>query len=342
MQRALYEPGLGYYSGGSVKLGAGGDFTTAAELGSLFPRALARCLQPVLSACAAPTVLELGAGSGRLTAGLIDALLALGLERFRYLILEPSAELRERQQALLATHAPRVSWLEWLPPEPIEGVILGNEVADALPVVRFRKRGGRARPLGVGIDGERFVWREGDEDAALSAAVGALEQKLERPLPEGFESEISLLLKPWIASLADALAAGGLLLADYGLARRDYYLAERNAGTLVCHYRHRVLDDPFLWPGLQDITAWVDFSACADAGRAAGLALSAYTTQGQFLLDTLAHDAGLADQPLAPDEAAALKTLVLPGEMGEKFKLIWLTRGDAGHGLPGRDFRSWL
>ena len=150
-------------------------------------------------------------------------------------------------------------------------------------------------------------------------------------------------LKPWIASLADTLATGGLLLADYGLARRDYYLSERSAGTLVCHYRQRVLEDPFLWPGLQDITAWVDFSACADAGRAAGLALSAYTTQGQFLLDTLAHDPALADRPLAPHEAAALKTLVLPGEMGEKFKLIWLTRGDdAGNGLPGRDFRSWL
>jgi SAM-dependent MidA family methyltransferase len=344
MQMALYEPGLGYYSAGSGKLGAAGDFTTAPELGDWFGEAVAALLGPRLAALDSTCLLELGAGSGRLAAQLMAGLQRRGLPAIDYAILEPSADFRQRQQGALAgaDAAGSVRWLDRLPDRPLRGFIVANEVADALPVARFVKRAGQIRPLGICRAGAGLALVPGDPDPAVSAAVARLEARLGESLPEGFSSEVCLWLEPWLQSVLACIEIGGLLLIDYGLPRRDYYRADRADGTLICHYRQRAHGDPLLWPGLQDISAWVDFSAVAEIGRAAGCELAGYTTQAQFLLESIAGDAWLAARAPDPAAASALKTLVLPGEMGEHFKLIWLTRGFADNGLPGRDFRDWL
>lgn len=341
MQLALYEPGLGYYSAGSVKLGAAGDFVTAPELGSTLARALARELEPTLAALRDPVLLELGAGRGTLAAQLLE-LLGAGAG---YRILEPSADLRARQQAALAAWGGRVSWLDGLPDAPFEGVVIANEVVDALPAARFVKRGGRVRPLGVAARREagrdRFEWAEGPDDPALEGAVAGIERALGAALPDGYCSEVRLLLPAWLAALGDALARGCVWLIDYGLGQRDYYRRERSTGTLVCHYRHRILDDPFLLPGLEDISVWVDFGATAEAALAAGFDVAGYTTQGQFLLEALGPELA-AGPALTARAASELKTLVLPGEMGERFKVMLLAKGVEPPPLPGRDLRDRL
>jgi SAM-dependent MidA family methyltransferase len=343
MRLALYAPGLGYYSGGSTKLGELGDFVTAPELSGALGRGLARTLEHELHGFAAPAILELGAGSGALAGQILDALAARGDTRAVYRILEPSADLRERQRRALQRFGERVAWLERLPDAPFEGAIVANEVVDALPVTCFVKRSGRARPLGVELRRGAFAWAEGGDDPELAAAVESIERELDAPLAEGYRSEICRLLPAWIGSLAAALTRGALLLVDYGLTRREYYHPQRSSGTLICHDRHRAHADPFLHPGLQDISAWVDFSACAAAASEAGLAVAGFTTQAQFLLAQLAAE----PPPAAVDaatlrELAALKTLLLPGEMGERFKVL-LLRKDGGSGpLPGRDLRGRL
>ena len=340
MELVLNEPGLGYYSAGSAKFGAEGDFVTAPELGTFLARAIATQFNGMLGSFAAPVIVEVGAGTGKLAAQLLDALAELGSEAVRYLILEPSAELRERQQAELRRFGSRVRWLDRLPEHPIEGLILANEVVDALPVVRFVKRGGAAVPLGVRCGAGSFEWAEGREDADLSEAVTSLESALGERLPDGYRSEVRLVLRGWINGLAAALARGAVLLVDYGGVRREYYHRERRDGTLICHYRHRAHDDPFFLPGLQDLSAWVEFSACADAARDAGLAVAGFTTQGLYLVESAAG----ATDPVSLDArtASALRTLVLPGEMGERFKLLLLTKAIDPPRLPGRDLRGRL
>ncbi len=341
MRLALYAPGLGYYSAGSTKLGGAGDFVTAPELGDALARALAARIAPLLATLELPAVLELGAGRGTLAAQLLEALAALGMADVPYLILEPSADLAARQRERLARWGERVRWQERLPAPPFEGAVVANEVADALPVACFVKRRGRARPLGAVREGTRFAWAEGPEDPELERAVEGLEAALGAPLPEGYRSEIRLELPGWIAAIGAALQRGVFWLVDYGYGRRDYYRPERSTGTLICHYRHRVHDDPFFLPGLQDITAWVDFSAAAEAALAARFTVSGYTTQGQFLLETLGEALAGGAEP-TPQALAALKTLVLPGEMGERFKVMLLAKGLDAEPPPGRDLRDRL
>ncbi len=342
MELALYAPGLGYYSGGSTKLGPAGDFVTAPELGDWLGRALARTLAPVLAPLDAPVLLELGAGSGALAAQILDALAARGERRVRYRILEMSADLRARQQRRLERFGARVEWLERLPAQPFCGAIVANEVVDALPVSRFVIRDGRARALGVVATGAGFAWAEGPERPEIAAAVARLEEDLGERLPDGYRSELCLVLPAWITALAAVLASGSMLLVDYGLVRREYYHEQRRDGTLRCHYRHRAHDDPFVYPGLTDITAWVDWSACAAAARAAGLDVAGFTTQSQFLLEMLtAEPPPVAVDARSMSQLAALKTLLMPGEMGERFKVLMLSRHCAAT-LPGRDFRSRL
>ncbi len=341
MELALYAPGRGYYSAGSAKLGLAGDFTTAPELTDLLGRALARTLRAELADCDAPVILELGAGSGALAAQILGA---LGDTRVEYRILEPSADFRERQRGALAHLGGRVAWLDRLPDQPFGGAVIANEVLDALPVSCFVKRGGRVLPRGVVARGGGFAWADGERNEELAAAVAALERALGQHLPDGFRSELAPFLPAWLASVTAPLARGCALFVDYGLVRREYYHPQRASGTLICHYRHRAHADPFLYPGLQDITAWVDFSACADAARAAGLEVAGFTTQTQFLLAMLAAEPPLAavDGP-SLRELSALKTLVLPGEMGERFKVLALRKGGArGAPFPGRDFRARL
>lgn len=342
MELALYEPGLGYYSAGSVKLGPQGDFVTAPELSDIFGGVVAAQLKDVLAELHAPVILELGAGTGSLAKSMLGALAAAGEPVPEYWILELSGDLQERQRARLAEYDGRVRWLDALPDNEFEGIVIANEVADALPVSVFVKRDENVLPLGVTLRDQGLGWAVGEPNATLGAAVAALEARLGHVLPEAYRSEIALRLPAWISALAAPLTRGAVLLVDYGLVRREYYHDSRSRGTLVCHYRHRAHEDPFFYPGLQDISAWVDFSACADALTAAGLDIAAFTTQAQFLmhggaLDRLASASGRE----ALLQSQALKRLMLPGEMGERFKLLLATRGVEAT-LPGRDLRDRL
>jgi SAM-dependent MidA family methyltransferase len=355
MRLALYEPGLGYYSAGARKFGAAGDFVTAPEVAPVFSRCLAvQCADVLRELGPDAEVLELGAGSGAMACDLL-----LELERrhalpARYSILDVSADLRERQRAALAAAAPhlleRVRWLDRLPAEPFDGLIVANEVLDALVVERFVVRGARVMALGVAHDaasgGLRFVERPAG--SRLEQAVRRLEAELGRPLPDGYVSEINLGLDAWLEALGASVRRGVLLFIDYGLPRREYYAAERSRGTLLCHFRHRFHEDALARVGLQDITAWVDFTAVAEAAQAAGLDVAGYTTQAHFLIgcgleEFVAH-VGDLDLVERVNLSRQVMVLTLPGEMGERFKVIALAkRYDAPlRGFGVRDLRHTL
>jgi SAM-dependent MidA family methyltransferase len=356
MELALYAPALGYYSAGSPKLGAGGDFVTAPEVSDLFSRCLARQCAAVL-AVTGGDILELGAGTGRMAAVLLGELAAQGVLPARYAILEVSADLaarqRQRIRQLPSGLCERVVWLERLPQRPLTGVILANEVADALPCRRFTWQAAGVTELGVARDagtaaGEEITFREEGRpaDAALAQACAALLAGLPGPLPEGYTSELCLRVAPWIASLADCLERGLLLLTDYGLPRAHYYHPQRVSGTLRCHFRQRAHDDPYINTGMQDITAWVDFTRVAQAAAAAGLDVSGFATQAAFLLAlgieqlVVAASQGATQARLAGEA----RRLLMPEEMGEAFKAMGLTRGIAGPlaGFALQDLRHLL
>jgi SAM-dependent MidA family methyltransferase len=351
MELALYAPGLGYYAAGARKLGPAGDFVTAPEISPLFGRCMATQCAEILDALGGGDLLEFGAGTGALAAELVATLARLDTAWREYLILEPSPDLRERQRETLADRVPaalpRVRWLDRLP-DVFRGVMLGNEVLDAFPVHRFRigSDGVEEGFVTTGPRGLAETWAPA-RSAGLDAAVRAIESEY-GALPVGYCSEINGRLAPWLRSVGCALQQGALLLVDYGYAAAEYYHPERNAGTLLCHYRHRVHADPLRWPGLQDITASVDFTAVARAGEAAGLSLAGYAAQSAFLLGT-GIDRWLAESD--PEDVVAhqrlvqaVRTLMLPGGMGERFKVIGLCRGLdlAWRGFSFRDLRNRL
>jgi SAM-dependent MidA family methyltransferase len=328
MELALYAPGLGYYAAGKQKFGAAGDFITAPEMGSLFARCLARPCQSTLAQLGGGDILEAGPGNGALAADLLLELEALGHLPKRYLILELSNELRERQAETLQCKAPqllqRVHWLDALPAD-FRGVILANELLDAMPTERFKVTSGGVQQLHVARENDRFVWHEIPADDRIRARVEPL------ALSPGYTSEINLQAEAWVRSVADILEQGVMLLVDYGFPRAEFYHPQRTDGTLMCHYRHRAHDDPLTLVGLQDITAHIDFTAIAEAGIETGLSLLGYTSQAAFLIgcgleqlmsasdprDTRAH-LGLTQQ---------VKKLTSPHEMGELYKVIALGRG---------------
>ena len=334
MHLALYAPGLGYYSAGSAKIGAAGDFTTAPEISALFARCVARQCAQVLRITPGGRILELGAGTGSMAATVLHELAALDSLPAHYDILEVSADLAERQRQRLAALPDdlrsRVRWLQQLPATPLTGVILANEVLDALPCRRFVMRGALVEELGVTVaDNGTLAWACRPADAALTAAVQELNRALDAPLAPGYAGEVCPLADPWIASLAAVLEQGVLLLFDYGLPRAQYYHPERAAGTLACHFKHRVHFDPLINVGVQDISAWVDFTRVALAGQAVELEVLGLCTQAGFLLGA-GIDALLGQARDAAEQArlaAEARRLLLPGEMGEAFKLLALGRG---------------
>jgi SAM-dependent MidA family methyltransferase len=341
MRLALYAPGLGYYSAGATKLGSSGDFVTAPEISSLFSRCLARQCADVLRITGGD-VLELGAGSGRMAADVLTELAALDCLPDRYRILEVSADLAERQRAHVAglPHelSARVQWLDRWPERNMRGVILANEVLDAMPVERFvlrsRPGGLDVRALGVGLEGEGFAWREISPTPELMHAVADIVEALPAALPDGYVSEICLAFQPWMASLAGQLEEGVALLVDYGLPRAHLYHPDRAQGTLRCHFRHRAHDNPFINVGLQDITAWVDFTRVAEAASSAGLEILGFASQAAFLIGAGMESLLTTEMQLADDDTRArarlageARQLMLPGEMGEIFKVIALGRG---------------
>jgi SAM-dependent MidA family methyltransferase len=350
MREALYAPGLGYYAAGAAKLGPGGDFTTAPELSRLFGRAVARQCAEVLGAVGGG-ILEFGAGSGALACELLATLATLGVCPEDYAILEVSPDLRARQQARVAGLAPalatRVRWLDRLPEVPRAGVVLANEVLDALPVERFVLRASGPHVLGVALDAAgAFVDCEWPADATMARDLASRLGDSTTARPNGYRGEYCPSLGPWIASVAPLLDRGVVLAIDYGLPRSQLYHPERATGTLRAHYRHRAHHDPYVHPGLQDLTAWVDFTAVAEAAVDAGLDVLGFTTQAAFLL-ALGIERDVAD---SQDErtrivrAGEAQRLLLPDEMGESYKVIALGRGVAAPlaGFSLQDLRRSL
>ncbi|RLK48217.1 SAM-dependent MidA family methyltransferase [Alkalispirillum mobile] len=341
MTMALYEPGLGYYSAGAPRFGSGGDFTTAPLISPLFGRTLAHTVQRTLQALELPAgegeVMELGAGTGRMAADLLLELEGLEQLPARYLILEVSAALRQEQRNTLAEHAPhlleRVEWLEALPEAPISGVILANEVLDALPFRCFQREDAHILERGVALnEGGQLHWTPRPADDDLAEHVRHIEHETGQRLPAGYRSECLPQLAEWLRDTTRCLARGLVLYIDYGYPRREYYLPDRHMGTLLCHYRHRAHEDPFFWPGLQDITAFVDFTAVAEAALAADLDVLGFTSQAQYLL--AAGLPQLADAAMAKHDddmhrlriAQEVRRLTLPAELGERFKVLPLGR----------------
>lgn len=334
MERSLYAPGLGYYSAGSTKFGEAGDFTTAPELGPLFASCVAQAVAPVLQQIGpGAEFVEIGGGSGAFAEVVLKRLLDLDALPARYAILEPSADLRERQRERLGRRLippvfDLVEWLDAPPSEAWNGVLFANEVVDALPTPRFTLRDGEVFEEGVALDGEgRFIRTDRPADALLAAAVRHVERYLGEPFPDGYRSELLPQLPYWVQAVMGGLDRGAMLFADYGYPRREFYQADRDDGTLRAYYRHRVHNDAYLWPGLQDITASVDFTALAEAGTNAGFDLAGYTTQANFLLGNGLQER-LDEAQERADETTLLrlrneaKRLTLPSEMGERFQVM--------------------
>ncbi len=335
MELALYAPGLGYYSAGAAKFGATGDFVTAPELGFVFARCLARAIAPSLRETRGD-ILELGPGSGALAAQLLVELECLDALPARYLLLERSADLRERQRGRIARDcahlANRCEWLDAPPARPWCGALIANEVIDALPVRAFMLRSGEIFERKVGVDESgRFVWREVLADAGLRTALARI---IPDPsiLPQPYASEICMMLAPWFVEITRQLENGAAWFIDYGYSRAEYYSPHRSNGTLRCHWHHRAHDDPLILPGLQDITTHVDFDALIEAGESTGFRLAAFEPQAQFLIRNGLDEVFAQAHAHEPDEAARyalaqqVKRLTLPGQMGEAFRVVALRR----------------
>jgi SAM-dependent MidA family methyltransferase len=331
MDLVLYAPGLGYYVAGARKFGDAGDFVTAPELTPLFGAALARQIEVVVATTSAREIVELGAGSGALAASMLNALAEAKALPSRYAILEPSPELRARQQATLealsARSGARIEWIERLP-DTIGGIVVMNEVLDAIAPNMVARRDGQWYERGVALADATFAWAERPLDDAKLLALA----RARFPDDGDYLSEVNPAAEALVATIAKRVGEGGILIVDYGFPAREYYHAQRASGTLVGHYRHRVHDDPFLWPGLSDLTSHVDFTAIARAGQRAGLRVAGFATQASFLLGCgLLERLRAAGTPGSVDyvrASAAVQKLLSPAEMGELFKMLLLARRD--------------
>lgn len=338
MQMALYEPGMGYYSAGSSKFGEQGDFVTAPEISPLFSRCIARQCQQVLSKISSSSIFEFGPGTGTMAIDIMRELKRNNSLPETYYLLEPSADLRQRQQLNIKNTIPQLEkrfvWLDRLPEEKIKGVILANEVIDAMPVTRIvidSEIEEYAVACGSGANDQiRFQWVKRDIDQKLKSEIQVMFDTLRESIPTPYTTEINCNIKPWLNSLNEVLDKGLILISDYGYPRQEYFHPQRHAGTLICHYRHHAHDDPFLYPGLQDISASVDFTTVAEAAVDAELHVSGFTTQAHFLiacgLDKFVSEYGADDVVERSKMVHQVTKLTMPGEMGEKFKFIGLTK----------------
>ncbi len=334
MRMALYEPALGYYAGGLRKFGEQGDFITAPEVSALFSQCLANQIADILPGLDQGRVIEFGAGSGVMAADILLRLQQLDCLPDRYYILEVSAALRHRQRETLAERAPalleKVIWLDAMPAEPFNAMVLANEVLDAMPVECFRKQEQGLQQMMVGIENSALYSDYVEASAPVIRAVQHIEQRIGRRLPQDYHSEVNLNIEPWLRTVFDAMQSGVVLLIDYGYVASEYYHPERSSGTLMCHYHHRAHPDPFRYPGLQDITTYVDFSDVAYSAADVGFEVRGFTSQAAFLMSS--GLAGLHAEQLSDDArqqirlSQQIKTLTLPSEMGERFKVMALSK----------------
>ena len=345
MDLALYAPGLGYYTAGSAKLGEEGDFITAPEISPLFSQSLANSILPALDK--EQVILEVGAGRGRMAADILIFLQQQDKLPKEYWILELSADLRERQKQTISETVPelleKVKWLDTLP-EKISGVVLANELLDAMPVQLFQKTENDINEINVTWENDKFDFQEESSfDKDLIGRVRDIESETGSEFISGYVSEVNLAAEDWIKSIAERLQQGIIILIDYGFPRHEYYHEQRSQGTLMCHYRHRTHPNPFVYPGLQDITAHIDFTAMADAALEADMKVIGYTNQASFLmgaglmeLAAVGEDIDLQEQM---EMASQIKKLTLPHEMGELFKVIGFSK-NYDVSIPAFEFRD--
>ena len=356
MAMALYQPGLGYYAAGSQKFGADGDFITSPEVSPLFAQSIARQVKQVMAELEQPVLIEYGAGSGILAADLLLELEALNSLPTEYWIIEVSAELQQRQQqqinANCAHLADKVIWLQRMPEHDVEAVVIANEVLDAMPVVAFEKKESNLFERVIINADDKLAWALNPASDTLQSALTEIENSIEQTLPDNYRSEYNPSIKPWLKSLSAFLKKGVVLLIDYGYDAREYYSDERVMGTMMSYYRHRAHDDFFFYPGAQDITAFVDFTAVAEAAVATEFDVMGYTTQVQFLFGCGLAEIFESKMAKLTEEnikqklhlSQQVKTLTLPGEMGERFKVMALGK-NIEPGLMGfsvADFRTRL
>ena len=342
MQQVLYAPALGYYVVGTHKIGEAGDFITAPEISSVFSHCIANAIKPVLRQLPNPVIYEFGAGRGTMAADIIKHLIAENVDIASYCIIEVSADLAERQYQYLARKIPdfinRVVWLTELP-DQIQGVILANEVLDAMPVTLFRKTNDAAKELGVSLMQDELVLVQSEqENTRLVERVREIETDTGQTLENGYTSEVNFVADDWLRELHGFIDKAALLLIDYGYPRREYYHAQRHLGTLMCHYQHHAHTDPFFYPGIQDITSHVDFTAIANAATGCGFQLDGYTTQAHFLLENNFQSILESMSDGTPESMVILsrevQKLVMPHEMGELFKVIGFSK-NLEHGMTG-------
>ena len=343
MDLALYEPNLGYYTAGLEKFGEQGDFVTAPEISSLFARCLAvQCAEILAQMHTDACICELGAGSGSMAVDLLQELLHKDSLPKIYYIIEPCAELRQRQQQKIGQKIPtlkqRIVWLQSIPKQQFEGIIVANEVVDAMPVKRIIIDSVMAEysvTSNTGTSNKKtgaapFKWQQKDASPKLQTTVQAMLDTLDQPLPKPYIADINFYIQPWLHTLNDMLHKGVILISDYGYARKDFFHPQRGLGSLICHYRHQVHDDPFLYPGLQDITASVDFTTIAETATSMGMQVTGFTTQAHFLIACGLEQFMLEQQQKSTAERLQMvhqaNRLTMPGEMGEKFKLIALSK----------------
>jgi len=343
MELALYAPGLGYYSGGAMKFGRraedGSDFITAPELSPLFATTFAHPVADALQHSGTRRLMEFGAGTGKLAAGLLTALAERDVEVERYSIVDLSGELRERQRATIKAQAPalagKVEWLDALP-DAFEGVVIGNEVLDAMPVRLVVRKLGAWHERGVVMLNDRFAFDDRPivPDAQIELIDAAIDEANDDEPFADYVTETHEAALAFTKTVCTMLTCGAAFFIDYGFPRREFYHAQRATGTLMCHYRHRAHADPFLYPGLQDMTAHVEFTGIAEAGVEAGADLLGFTSQARFLMN-----AGITDVLSALDPADvkrflpaanAVQKLLSEAEMGELFKVIAFSRGISG------------
>lgn len=355
METALYAPGIGYYAAARPVFGPAGDFITAPELSPLYAACIANGIADLLEQSGGGEVVELGAGSGRFALSVLLALQRRGAPIERYRIVEPSPVLASRQRRLLesapgaAELGQRLEWLDAPPREPWTGVAFANEVVDALPVDRFGVTRQGVDAIGVVAAPEGFAWQARPADAALAGSVESLQRTLPSALPAGYVSELRPGQRAWLAQATASLTRGAMLLVDYGLPRTQYYHPARDGGTLCAFRRHRRVEDVLSNAGIQDLTAWVDFSALADDARAAGFQVGGFATQAHYLIATgIERELASLVADLEERDRAAHRqfaaTLLLPGEMGERFKVMVLVRGIRGphRGFGFRDLSASL
>ena len=345
----MYKPGLGYYSAGAEKIGHSGDFTTAPEISKLFGMALANQITPILDHYQSPSIIEIGAGTGKLAFDIMTQLNDYQVNFDRYYILELSADLKQRQQSMLS-HLPtktlnKIVWLDSIPMDSIDGVIIANEVIDALPFTRFKSQNGQVYELGISVEDNQLIEQPRLADEMLSNTVDSIAKEIGMTFQDGYTSEIRINFGSWFRTIESMLSSGSIFFVDYGYARQEYYDEERTNGSMICHYRNVAHEDPLSNLGIQDISASVDFSQLADVALQRNIEVGFFTSQADFLINAeiLGVIESVIDEGLKMRLTQEVKQLLLPNQMGEVFKCMLLNKNINPDNFDGiKDLRHTL